>query len=249
MHGSEAARDMPGIAVRDALATLFLTTFPQTALSLLNMAPPVMAKALTASLGLAPEAAGLYIGVVYVCAMLSNMRAAALIARFGPLRLSFACVVIGGIGMALFAFGTLPAALAATLLIGLGYGPLTSASSQVLARHGPPRALGLFLSVRQTSVPLGGLLAGAIVPSASLALGWAGASAALGLGIAALALAVALAFPAVRREEPAGPVADRVHALDSLRLVLASPSLRGLAFGSLAFSAMQVILTSFPWSI
>ena len=49
------------------------------------------------------------------------------------------------------------------ILLGAGYGPVTPASSHILARSTPPQRLSLVFSLKQTGVPLGGALAGAVV--------------------------------------------------------------------------------------
>src|SRR3954470_20102233 len=147
------------------LAVLFVTMVPQTVVSMMSLTPPVMADDVVATLGLPAGAAGFYTGLIYFFVLITNIvAAAALIARFGPLRLSFACIVLAGLGLALFGSGSIVGVLFATTVIGLSYGPLTPASSQVLATQSQSQAFALLVSVRQTSVPLGGVAAGLLVP-------------------------------------------------------------------------------------
>src|SRR6201999_3022137 len=56
------------------------------------------------------------------------------------------------------------AALVGALLLGWGYGPITPASSDMLARTTPLSRLSLVFSVKQTGVALGGGNAGLVVP-------------------------------------------------------------------------------------
>jgi hypothetical protein len=79
-------------------------------------------------------------------------------------------VVTGGAGLALLAVPHLAASLLATAIIGLSYGPLTPASSHVLARYRSGAGMAFLVSVRQTSVPMGGVLASHRRSSS----GWAG---------------------------------------------------------------------------
>ena len=60
----------------------------------------------------------------------------------------------------------------APLVIGLGYGPITPASSHVLARTAPPSRMALTFSIKQTGVPAGAALAGALLPALALRIGW-----------------------------------------------------------------------------
>ena len=90
---------------------LLVTFFPQCVVSMLSMAPPVMASQIALSLGLSPQIAGVYVGLVYASAILSSSFSASLITQLGPLRTSFACVVTGGAGLALLAVPHLAALL------------------------------------------------------------------------------------------------------------------------------------------
>jgi MFS family permease len=119
----------------------------------------------------------------------------------GPLRTSFACVVTGGAGLALLAVPHLAASLLATAIIGLSYGPLTPASSHVLARYRSGAGMAFLVSVRQTSVPMGGVLAGFVAPRLVLGLGWNAACVSIGGVTAALGATVWIRSP--RRAESA----------------------------------------------
>jgi hypothetical protein len=98
---------------------------PQTVTAMVSMVPPVMANQIAMTLGLSAQVAGLYVALVYVGAVISSSFTASLITRLGPLRTSFACVVGGGLGLCLMAVPHPAAALLATAIIGLSYGPLT----------------------------------------------------------------------------------------------------------------------------
>jgi len=154
------------------LAVLFATMAPQTVVSMMSLTPPVMAEDVIATLGLPAGATGLYTGLIYFFVLLTNLLSAPLMGWVGPLRLSFACILVAGLGLVLFGSGTMAGVLLATIIIGLGYGPLTPASSQVLASQSQSHGFALLVSVRQTSVPLGGVLARLLVPQLTLRLGW-----------------------------------------------------------------------------
>jgi hypothetical protein len=186
---------------------LLVTFFPQCVVSMLSMTPPVMANQIAGSLGLPPQIAGVYVGLVYACAILSSSSSASLITRLGPLRTSFACVVTGGAGLALLAVPHVAASLLATVIIGLSYGPLTPASSHVLARYRSGAGMAFLVSVRQTSVPMGGLLAGFVTPPLVLGLDWNSACVAIGGVTAALGAAFWIALSIVRNESR--PIATR----------------------------------------
>jgi predicted MFS family arabinose efflux permease len=224
---------------------LLVTFFPQCAVSMLSMIPPVMANQIAASLGLSPQIAGVYVGLVYAGAILSSSFSASLITRLGPLRTSFACVVTGGAGLALFAVPHLAASLLATAIIGLSYGPLTPTSSHVLARYRSGAGMAFLVSVRQTSVPMGGVLAGFVAPPLVLGLGWNAACVAIGAATAALGAALWIALSIVRNEPPDKPHGHGASLFEPVRFIFRRPGLASLAASSVVYAAMQLVLSSF----
>src|SRR5258708_36086963 len=134
------------------------------------------------------------------------------------MRVSRACLVLSALSMALLSLGSLSALLLAALAIGAGYGPVTPASSAILARGTPPKWLNLVFSIKQTGVPLGYILAGVCLPALTLSAGWRWAS----LSGAAICLVFAISFEAMRAEtdrgrDPRRPVLSLAHVLRRLR--------------------------------
>ena len=218
----------------------------QAAASAATIAPAVAAPALLARLGVGPVAVGLYIAAVYGVAMLSSQFGAALVKRWGPIRTSQVALVLGAVGVALLGVPHLGAALAGALLLGAGYGPITPASSEILARTTPPERYAMVFSVKQTGVPVGGVVAGLAVPSLTDAAGPAWAL----LAIAALCLLGAasgewLRASLDRLRDATAPMPRLVRALAPVRFVAAHPVLFTLAACSFVFSAVQVCVTSY----
>ena len=224
---------------------LLVTFFPQCVVSMLSMTPPVMANQIAGSLGLSPQIAGVYVGLVYAGAILSSSFAASLITRLGPLRTSFACVMTGGTGLALLALPHVAASLFATAIIGLSYGPLTPASSHVLARYRSGAGMAFLVSVRQTSVPMGGVLAGLVAPPLVLELGWNAACVAIGGVTVALGVALWSALSIVRNEPPDKPHGHGASLFEPVRFIFRRPGLASLATSSVVYAAMQLVLSSF----
>ena len=83
-------------------------------------------------------AIGVYVAIVYFAAMLSSQWGAALVRRWGPIRTSQCSLVLAAIGSMLTGSGDVRIATAGAVLLGLGYGPVTPASSDMLARTTPP---------------------------------------------------------------------------------------------------------------
>src|SRR3954453_23279627 len=91
-----------GASRRDMVALLFATMFPQAVLSMMSLSPPVMASAIAGELSVPPELTGLYTGLVYAFILAGNLVFAPFIDRWGPIGLSFVCLLGGGVGLVTF---------------------------------------------------------------------------------------------------------------------------------------------------
>ena len=226
-------------------APLAVTLAIQALVSMALLVLPVMAPVAAPALGVSPASVGFYVAIAYLGAILASLASGTAVARFGAIRVSQAGLVLCAAGLALCAVPALPATVAGAVLIGLGYGPITPASSHLLARTTPAHRLSLVFSVKQTGVPVGGVLAGAIVPSLLLLAGWQGAllaTAAANLLCAALAQPLRAALDADR--DPGRPL--RLGNLaQPIKLVLGVPALRMLAVCSFVFSIAQLSLTTY----
>lgn len=150
------------------LATLFIQAMVAMALLTLPVMAPVAAKALSVS----PAMVGFYVSITYAGAMFASLTSGTTVSRFGPIRVSQLGLLLCALGLCLCASPWLPLIALGALFIGLGYGPITPASSQILARTTPPEQMALVFSIKQTGVPVGSMMAGAIVPSLMLAVNW-----------------------------------------------------------------------------
>lgn len=207
---------------------------------------PAMAPAVAARLQVSPSLVGGYIAVVYLGATVASLVSGPLVLRFGAVRVSQAGLLACALGLALTSVvsGAFGAALAA-FVIGLGYGPITPASSHLLARSTPPNRVSLVFSVKQTGVPLGGVLAGALVPPIAVAFGvpmalWAVCAGCL--VCAAIAQPLRTQFDADRKRDSKVGIAGLGG---PLKLVLGHPELRRLAAVSFVFSAIQMCLATY----
>lgn len=196
-------------------------------------------------LGVSAAAVGYFIAVAYLGSMFGSAAAGGWVARVGPIRVSQAGLLFCFAGLALAASGWAPLVLIGGFFVGLGYGPATPASSVILARAAPPAMFSLTFSLKQTGVPAGGVLAGALVPALVLAVGWQGT--ALAIGGACMALAAAISPVRARYDvglNPAAPVSVRA-ALAPLALVARTPRLREMAVISFIYGGVQITLVTY----
>lgn len=227
------------------LAPLWITLAIQAMVSMALLALPAMAPSVAAATGISAAYIGLYIALAYAGAVAASLASGTAVARWGAIRVSQAGLLVAAAGLVLCALPSAAAIAAGALLVGMGYGPITPASSHLLARTTPPHRMALVFSVKQTGVPLGGALAGAIVPGLQLAAGWQAALLAVAaacLLCGAVAQGLRAAFDADR--EPSRPL-GLGNFLDPVRLVLTEPALRMLAGCSFLFSIAQLSLTTY----
>ena len=242
------SRSVPATAGRLAFVALVATLAIQVFTSLAATATAVLAPEIAQAFAIAPKWIGVFVGLVYAGAMLASLASGGFIERFGAIRVSQIGVVLCAAGTALIAVapaGAEALLVVAALIIGLGYGPITPASSHVLIRTSPPGKLALTFSIKQTGVPAGAALAGAALPSLALVLGWRHAlliAAAIGLAVGVAAQPARAMLDNDRR--PGRPLSI-AGIWTALRLVRQSPTLAELVAISFAYAATQVCLTSF----
>lgn len=207
------------------------------------LAVPVMAPAVAADTGLSTSLLGLYSFLMWTPAMLGAGMVGKAVARFGAVRVTQALLVLCALALAGGASGLTIALAATPALIGIACALETPASSDILARVTPAADQAVIFSLKQTGVPIGGVLAGVAFPAALPALGWRGAMAAL----AAMLLAWAVALEPMRRELDARAPAPRPAGSgpSGFSYIRRTPALRDLATVSFVFHAMQVCLSTF----
>ena len=223
------------------LATLFIQAMVAMALLTLPVMAPVAAK----DLGVSPAMVGFYVSITYAGAMFASLTSGTTVSRFGPIRVSQLGLLICAVGLCLCASAWFPMVALGALLIGLGYGPITPASSQILARTTPPEQMGLVFSIKQTGVPVGAMMAGAIVPSLMLAINWQWSMVMVALACVISAL---LAQP-LRKESDDLRQANLPFQMGTLtqpiRMVLGHRALATMAACSFMFSMIQMSLTTY----
>ncbi len=224
---------------------VIVTLTAQTIVSTAIIAPSVIAPAAAADLGVATQSVGLFVAVSYALAMISGLTVSGLVARFGPLRTCQVAVLLGAVGLALGASGSLMLVFCAAVLIGYGYGMVTPTSSHILVQAAPRERLAIIFSIKQTGVPLGGALAGALVPPLVLAFGWHQTLLVLAAGCAVAAVAVQPAR--ARFDQPREParMTSWSQILTPVRIVAATPALRVLAALSLVYAQVQLVFITY----
>ncbi len=224
----------PGIA-RPLIATILAQAMVAMVVSTL----PVLAPALADEYGIDASRIGFYSSLVFAGGIVCALLGGALVRRVGAVRCSQFALIVAAAGLALSAAGPFAAIALLAVVTGMGYGLATPAASHILARVAPPGRRGLVMSLKQSAVPLGGLIAGLAAPALALAFGWRGAVAC----VAALPLLSALLIAPLRSRldddrAPGFPVSLR-SPLHAVGMVLRHDGLRSLTVAAFSFAAVQ----------
>ena len=224
------------------LATLTIQAL--VAMALLTL--PVMAPVVARSVGVPTTWVGGFVGVVYSAAMLASLLGGGAVRRWGAVRLSQVGLACSTIGLCLCAIPHPVVMFLGAIFVGLGYGPITPASSHLLIKTTPPSQLSLVFSVKQTGVPLGGMIAGALVPSLDALIGWQLSFLAAGLMCAVCAWAVQPLRAALDSDRDPTVRPSLVTSLvQPLRLVFSHKRLRTMVVISFLFAIFQLSLATY----
>lgn len=211
--------------------------------------------AVTAVAVLAPEAApaigvdaariGTYTAIVFVFATLSGAVTGPMVDRFGAIRVCQSTMVLAALGMLCFAQAALGWALASAVVLGCAYGPFNPASAHVLWRLSTPRWRPFVFSVKQTGVPLGGALAGVLIPAIVLWSDWRSAALTVAV-VAAVVMLLLQPLRAVTDSERGDRMRlDPRRLAQPIRLALVEPRLRPYTLTAFAYAGCQLSVMSF----
>jgi MFS family permease len=234
---------MTGAPAIPATRIVGCTLVHQLLVSALGAAVPVVMPELTRSAGLFEGLAGLYALMMYVGAVVATLAGEHVFRRFGAGRASALAVCVAAIGLVCVLPLSMSAFVIGALVIGLGYGPVSPASSHLMAGIVGHRSLNLIFSIRQAGAPMGVLLTGLLLPPIVVALGWQAALLLLACAASVLALATLGTVRAIDAAQP--PRGPGAGVLGPSREVLATPPLRRLVATSFLFSAMLATLNAF----
>jgi MFS family permease len=224
------------------VATLAIQSLSSMALITL----PVMAPVVGDSIGVSPAFIGFYVAAVYVAAMFASILGGVAVKRWGALGLSQFCLITTSAGLLMCAIAHPITIVMGAMLIGLGYGPITPASSHLLIQSTPPERLSLVFSIKQTGVPVGGMLAGLVLPRVEGWFGWQVATISVAMACLLCALMVKPLRQALDHDrDPTARASIMTSLVQPIKLVWQHKSLRILAIVSFMFSVAQVSLTTY----
>jgi MFS family permease len=235
----------PGAVATSFLIALVSMLATQVAAACVLAAVPVLAPAIAASIGVDASLVGIYYGLVFAAATVVSAWSGWLIERFRAVRTNQLALVCSGASLLIASVATLPAMTLTALLVGAGYGPNTPSSSQVLMQVTPPHRRALSFSLKQSGSPVGGVLAGFMLPAIVVLASWKVAL----FVVFVLATTTAGVIEPLRRRldaqaQPSRSV-QRTSGLASMQFVLSEKRLRRLTAGGVALMVAHACFQTF----
>jgi nitrate/nitrite transporter NarK len=232
----------------EAMIALPMMFTAQAVITMAAFAVPVAAPAAAPAIGIPTLYVGAYTAIVYCLGMTTGLFAGGLIRKFGTIRTIQGLLLLIALGIAIFDLATPLAAIIGAIMIGIATGPMNPAGSHILARTSPPRWRAFVFSIKQCGTPMGGMLAGVVVPPLLLLYGWQ-----IALSVVSIAALVILAVVQIARRridadrQPNTPLAatDIATPLRPLRMILTDRPLRAVAIAGFAYGGAQVTLAAY----
>ncbi len=223
----------------------------QTMATAAKTAVPVLFPAMAPALGVASESVLVYTWIYSCMGMAVMAGCGTFIIRYGAIRISQVggLLMAAGLGLAALAgLGStvgLVMVIMGALLISAGSTSATPASSEILARYAPRNLAPIIFSIKQTGVPAGIAIAGALILPLSVWIGW---QQALGV-VAGTCLLIALGLAPCRATFDRDRRPEQKLAFGDLKETLLSvwrqPTLRAMAMAAFVFVGLQSIFTNF----
>ena len=228
------------------VASLLVTLAVQIQASLIVFTPPILAPDAQQDIGVSAAAVGLVTALIYLASVPSALISGLLVSRIGAIRVSQLCVLFASTGIILISTGDPLIIVIGALVVGIGYGAVTPSSSTVLADQAPKNVRSLIFSIKQSGVPIGGAIAGTLVPFLMYRFGWREAAIITGLiGFFVIVLAQLIQKKIDRPTLRSPELPQSLSLIKPIKFVFADRKLRELAVSSFAFSGMQMSLGSY----
>jgi MFS family permease len=168
-----SAANAPGAMGRGEFVTLvFNLTAAHTIGTIATMTLPAIAPIAAQAYGVPVYMVGyqaifLALGIIIALVFGGNLSL-----RWGPTRVNQAGLTLLAAGTAMLSIPSVVTAVPAALGIGIGYGALTPSASHILVRFTPTHRRNIVFSLKQSGVPLGGVLTAMIMPAITVTAGW-----------------------------------------------------------------------------
>jgi len=223
---------------------VMVTTAAQMVVAMSNIVLSTIAPKVAESLAIDPVLIGYQVGLTFAAAAVASAYGGVVAMRLGSALTTQWAMVVCVAGLALFSLPHVGFIALGSLAVGIGSGLASPSASWLLANYTSPARRNLMFSIKQTGVPLGGVIVALTAPLLAVNFGWRWA----------LAPMAVMAIATLLLTERARAVWDRSRERESslpgtafggVPLVWREKALRWIAIAAVLFSSAQRILLSF----
>ena len=227
---------------------LFAATLVQAIATFSSLTLAATAPMVAADIGVPVEFIGFQIALLYGGASLISAVSGFLLRRWGPGRVSQISMIFCGLGAAMMAVPPVAVIAFGALFMGFGYGMTNPSGAELLMRITPDRRRNIVFSIKQTGIPLGGILAGVIASTVTETIGWQAAPLIGGT----CCLVIAIALQPWRngwdsRRDPDARLDSTVFA--AMNLVWRLLTLRWMGLAGFNYAFIQLAISTFAVTI
>lgn len=230
---------MPGPWMVVAVATL-----AQMVVAMSNILLPTIAPKLAEALGVSPILIGYQVSLTFGVATLATMIGGNVVLRYGAARATQLSIFCCGVGMLLFAIPDVAAIALGSAAIGMGMGMINPAAAHMLVTYTPPARRNIMFSIKQTGVPVGGVITALTAPGIAVHFGYRWSLVVVGVLIAGL-LVFMQRYRVHWDSDQRGNGGVEKSAFGGVPLVWQRRSLRWVSLVAMIFSGIQRIVLSF----
>lgn len=221
-----------------------VATLAQMVVAMSNILLPTIAPKLAEALAVSPVLIGYQVSLTFGVATLATMYGGSAVLRFGAARATQLSVLCCGTGLLFFALPNVLAVAIGSVFVGMGMGMINSAAAHMLVTYTPPGRRNLMFSIKQTGVPVGGVITSLTAPAIAVHYGFRWSLLMIGMLIVALVM-FTQRYRARWDHDRGGAGPGRQAAFGGVPLVWRQADLRWVSLVAMIFSGIQRCVLSF----
>lgn len=235
---------MKAVAMPGPWTVLAVATIAQMIVAMSNILLPTIAPKLAEALGVSPILIGYQVSLTFGVATLATMFGGNVVLRCGAARATQLSILCCGLGLALFAVPNVAAVALGSAAVGMGMGMINPAAAHMLVTYTPPERRNIMFSIKQTGVPVGGVITALTAPGIAVHFGYRWSLVVIG-GLIVVLLVFIQRHRVIWDSDLRGDGGGKKAAFGGVPLVWRRSSLRWISLVAMIFSGIQRIVLSF----
>lgn len=229
---------------KNAALVVLAATVAQMIVAMSNVVLPTIAPKLAESLGLSPVLIGYQVSLTFGVATVAAIFGGTAVLRWGGATTTLASIGLCGAGLILFLLPHWIFVACGSVAVGCAMGLLNPTSAHMLVKYTRPERRNLMFSIKQTGVPVGGVIMALTGPVLAVTVGWQWALAPVLACIVLLAMLIVPRRPGWDddRKPDAGV---KELPFGGVPMVWSRRNLRWISLVAALFSAIQRCLLTF----